>query len=60
MSVKCLAASFNGKPKAAAFHGNGYAFGSPLNDIFQTFYVNNHPETWRCPAKYREQGNCRS
>jgi hypothetical protein len=37
MSEKCFAASFNGKPKAAAFHGYGYAFGSPLNEMFQTF-----------------------
>ena len=29
---KMFAASFNGKP-----NGNGYAFGSPLNDMFQTF-----------------------
>jgi hypothetical protein len=37
MSVEYFAASFNGEPQAAAFRGSGYAFGSPLNDMFQTF-----------------------
>jgi hypothetical protein len=37
MSVKYFAASFNGKPQAAAFRGSGYAFGSPLNEMPLTF-----------------------
>jgi hypothetical protein len=37
MSIKYFAASFNGRPQAAAFRGSGYAFGSPLNDMIQMF-----------------------
>jgi hypothetical protein len=45
---KMFAASFNGKP-----NGNGYAFGSPLNDMFQTFTSTTSQKYCDVPVRYR-------